>query len=233
MHAIAHYPGQVAALVSEFERIMEENGRITDLFTGYIDPDDSIPEPATPVVPASGSKPAQDKDDEEDDEDADDKDDSEAEEESTDNGPDPEEAKARIAAIAEQLAAVNKILAKNKRSSKAAVSALDELGQLFMPIKLVPKVFDEMVEQIRDHLQQIRQHERSIMQLCVRDAKMPRADFLKLFPGNETNQEWADKLAKGKAKYAESLAAFAPEIRRHQSLLAELEQTANLEIADI
>src|SRR5690554_6278909 len=44
MHAIAHYPGMASRLVTDFNRIIEEGGRITDLFTGYIDPDDSIPE---------------------------------------------------------------------------------------------------------------------------------------------------------------------------------------------
>ncbi len=219
MHAIAHYPDQVASLVSEFERIMEEGGRITDLFTGYIDPDDSIPEPATPVMQQNADNK---KDDEE-----------EAEEESTNNGPDPEEARARIDAIAAQLAKVNKILAKHKRSSKTAVNAMAELGDLFMPIKITPKVYDQMVDLIRGHLQHIRQQERAIMQLCVRDAKMPRADFLKLFPGNETNQEWAEKLAAGKARYAVSLSGQVEDIKRYQGLLADLEQEVGISIADI
>src|SRR5690554_3426118 len=229
MHAIAHYPGMASRLVTDFNRIIEEGGRITDLFTGYIDPDDSIPEPATPVVqPAASSK-----DDKKDDKEDDDEEDKEEEEETTENGPDPEEAKARISAIAEQLAAVEKTLAKNKRNSKAAVAALEELGTLFMPIKITPKLYDEMIELIRGHLLLIRQQERAIMQLCVRDAKMPRADFIKLFPGNETNLGWVTKLAGGKARYAAKLGELAEDVQRHQSKLAELEQETGLLIADI
>ena len=71
------------------------------------------------------------------------------------------------------------------------------------------------------------------MQLCVRDAGMPRADFLKLFPGNETNLEWAPKLAQGKAKYAAALAGLTEDIQRHQSILVELESESKLAIADI
>lgn len=234
MHAVAHFPGTVASIVSEFNRVIEENGRISDIFTGYIDADDSIPEPATPIEEALGASsktaaPADDNLDEDEEEETE----AAEEEESTDGGPDPEEAKARIAAIAAQLAVVEKLLAKQKRSSKTSIAALEELGELFMPLKLTPKVFDALTEQIRSTLQQIRQQERSIMQLCVRDAGMPRADFLKHFPGNETNLEWAVKLSQGKARYAESLARVAEDIQRHQGQLAELEETTQLTIAEI
>lgn len=60
-----------------------------------------------------------------------------------------------------------------------------------MPIKLVPKQFEVLVERVRDSLNRLRQQERAIMQLCVRDARMPRADFLRMFPSNETDQTWS------------------------------------------
>lgn len=75
-----------------------------------------------------------------------------------------------------------------------------------MPIKLVPKQFDALVEKVRSALERVRQQERAIMQLCVRDARMPRTDFLKLFPGNEVDLDWSTQIAKGKAKYAEAIA---------------------------
>lgn len=231
IHAVAHYPGTVASIATDFNRIIEEGGRISDIFTGYIDPDDSIPEPATPVVaqPAVSKKAAADKEDDDEEE----SDDTAEEEETTENGPDPEEAKQRIAALEAQLAVVNKTLSKNKRSSKAAVTALSDLGELFMPFKFTPKVYDSLIEQIRETLQQIRHQERAIMQLCVRDAKMPRADFLKHFPGNETNLEWASKLSQGKSRYAENLAGFVADIQRHQNILTELEANSQLTVAEI
>ena len=102
-----------------------------------------------------------------------------------------------------------------------------------MPIKFAPKLADSLIEKIRSTLQQVRMHERSVMQLCVRDASMPRADFLKSFPSNETNLDWAVKLSEGKAKYAQNIAAQLEEIQRHQNALAELEQQTQLTIAEI
>lgn len=110
---------------------------------------------------------------------------------------------------------------------------MQELGELFMPIKLVPKQYDALVSHVRDALQRVRQQERAIMQLCVRDARMPRADFLKHFPGNEVNLEWAAKLSEGKARYAANLAPLVEEIQRNQQLLIDLEEETSLSIADI
>ena len=102
-----------------------------------------------------------------------------------------------------------------------------------MPIKLVPKQYDALVERVRDALNQIRAQERAIMQLCVRDARMPRADFLRQFPSNETNLDWAEQLAAGKSKYAEAIGNRKEEIQRCQQKLIELEQQCELAIADI
>lgn len=230
MAAIAHFPGTVDGVLAEFNRAIEEGTKLTDIFNGYIDPDDSIPEPAT-QAPAEKS-PSKEKADS-DDEDEDEEEEAEEEEEAADGGPDPEVAKERFGAIEEQLAHVYKVLKKHKRGTKAANEALSLLGELFMPIKLVPKQYDALVETVRESLTNIRIQERAIAQLCVRDARMPRADFLKGFPNNETNLEWSDKFANSKAKYAEAIAELQEDIRRHQQLLIDIETETGLSIAEI
>ena len=236
MHAIAHFPGAVDSVLAEFNRLIEEGGRLTDLFNGYIDADDSIPEPATNPVDAktteSASKKDEDADDDDDEEDEDDGEENE-EEEATDGGPDPELAKQRFGAVEEQLIATQKLLGRYKRNTKSVTNALNTLGELFMPIKLHPKVYEGLIDQIRGTLMQVRTQERAIMQLCVRDARMPRADFLKLFPGNETQLDWAEKLSQGKSKYAAALGELLEDIQRHQSALLAIEEETSLSIADI
>ena len=63
-----------------------------------------------------------------------------------------------------------KALKKHGRGSQQATDALQELATLFMPIKLIPKQYDALVERVRSALSQIRAQERAIMQICVRDA---------------------------------------------------------------
>ena len=226
MGAIAHFPGTVDGILAEYTRVTTEAGRLTDVFSGYIDPDDGIPPPpeAEPVIEIA---PAADKaDDEEEKEGAE-------EEDEVETGPDPEIARQRFGAVAEQLEKTKKALKKHGRGSKQAVAELLALAELFMPIKLVPKQFDVLVVKVRSALERIRAQERAIMQLCVRDARMPRADFLRLFPGNEIDESWSDALAKGKSKYAEAIGRVQPDIQRCQQKLIALEAECSLTIGEI
>ena len=230
MGAIAHFPGTVAGILNSFDTAITEGTRLTGIFNGYIDADDEIAVQPAPVVvkpTTADAKKAKD-DDEEEEEEAE-----EEEEEAGDGGPDPEVAKQRFGAVAEQLAKAEKVLLKHKRNSKQAVAALQELAELFMPIKLVPKQYDALVLHVRDALQRLRRQERTIMQLCVRDARMPRADFLKHFPGNEIDLDWSVKLSEGKARYAAALAPLVEEIQRNQQILIDLEKETALSITDI
>ncbi|KJU79782.1 RNA polymerase subunit sigma-70 [Ectopseudomonas oleovorans] len=228
MSAIAHFPGTVDGILAEYTRVTTEGGRLAEVLSGYIDPDDgSVPDEAAAPVPVKDGAAAEASDDEEEDESGDD------EEEEGDGGPDPEEAARRFTAVAEQQDKVLKALKKHGRGSKQAIEELATLAELFMPIKLVPKQYDALVTKVRDALDRLRAQERAIMQLCVRDARMPRADFLRLFPGNEIDMDWAADLAKGKAKYAEALGNLQGDIQRCQQKLADLEAECSLTLAEI
>ncbi|MBA1262277.1 RNA polymerase sigma factor RpoD [Stutzerimonas sp. NM35] len=230
MSAIAHFPGTVDSILADYDRVTTEGGRLTEILSGYIDPDDdgaAAPQEVEPVTPPAAAKPAADGKEE------DEEDDSETEEEEGDGGPDPEVARVRFGAVAEQLEVAKKALKKHGRGSEQATDALQELAILFMPIKLIPKQYDALVERVRDALNQIRAQERAIMQLCVRDARMPRADFLRQFPNNETDLDWADQLASGKSKYAEAIGARKEDIQRCQQKLIALQDECELAIADI
>ena len=228
MGAVAHFPGTVDSILAEYTRVTTEGGRLVEVLSGYIDPDDgSVPAEAAAPVPASSDDKAEDKDDDEEDGDSDD------EEEEGDGGPDPEEALRRFTAVSDQLEVAKKALKKHGRDSKQAIEELRVLAELFMPIKLVPKQYDALVVRVREALDRLRGQERAIMQLCVRDARMPRADFLRLFPGNEVDLDWAASLAKGKAKYAEAIGNLEADIQRCQQKLIALQDETELTLAEI
>ncbi|WP_298730025.1 RNA polymerase sigma factor region1.1 domain-containing protein, partial [uncultured Pseudomonas sp.] len=229
MGAIAHFPGTVEHILSEYDRVTTEGGRLSDVLSGYIDPDDGIAPPAEVPPPIDPKAPAKaDADDDEDEE----KEGAEEEEEA-ESGPDPEVARQRFGAVQEQLNATLKVLKKNGRSHKDSIKAMLELAELFMPIKLVPKQFEGLVERVRSALDRLRQQERAIMQLCVRDARMPRADFLRLFPSNETDQTWSGDLAKRSTKWAAALGEKDAAIVACQQKLIDLENETGLTIAEI
>ncbi|WP_241388691.1 RNA polymerase sigma factor RpoD [Pseudomonas aeruginosa] len=230
MSAIAQFPGTVDSILADYNRIVAEGGRLSDVLSGYIDPDDgSLPaEEVEPVNLKDDSADSKEKDDEE--EESDDSSDSDDE---GDGGPDPEEARLRFTAVSEQLDKAKKALKKHGRGSKQATAELTGLAELFMPIKLVPKQFDALVARVRSALEGVRAQERAIMQLCVRDARMPRANFLRLFPNHETDEKWVDSVLKSKPKYAEAIERLRDDILRNQQKLAALESEVELTVAEI
>ncbi|KJK09302.1 MULTISPECIES: RNA polymerase sigma factor RpoD [Pseudomonas] len=228
MGAIAHFPGTVDYILSEYDRVTAEGGRLSDVLSGYIDPDDGIAPPAEVPPPVDPKAPAKtDADDDEEEKESDE------EEEETESGPDPVVAQQRFGAVQEQLNATLKVLKKNGRQHKDSLKAMLELAELFMPIKLVPKQFEVLVERVRSALDRLRQQERAIMQLCVRDARMPRADFLRLFPSNETDQTWSGDLSKRSTKWAAALGEKNDAIVACQQKLIDLETETGLTIAEI
>ncbi|MCE0913944.1 MULTISPECIES: RNA polymerase sigma factor RpoD [unclassified Pseudomonas] len=229
MGAIAHFPGTVDYIISEYDRVTVEGGRLSDVLSGYIDPDDNIAAP-TEEVPIPGAKAAAAKEEEDDD---DENAESSDDEEETESGPDPVVAAQRFGAVKDQLVDTLKVLKKHGRGHKDSIGAMQALADLFMPIKLVPKQFDVLVERVRGALDRLRQQERAIMQLCVRDARMPRADFLRLFPSNETDQTWSGDLAKRNTKWAAALGEKDAAIVACQQKLIDLETETGLTVVEI
>ncbi|MBZ2170388.1 RNA polymerase sigma factor RpoD [Marinobacter sp. F4216] len=223
MAAVAHFPGTASTVIQAYERILENEGRISDIVTGFLDPDDAEPfmgEEST----ADSSNDSADSNDDDDDSDSD---------EETDNGPDPEETRLRFELLREKLDAAEKALNKHGRGHKKTQEALNELGQVFAPFKLANKAFDELVNVVRSTNEMVRENERAIMQICVRDCKMPRKDFIKTFPGNEVNLDWAADISGSKKPYAGAIADRADEITRLQKRIQHLQTDVDLDVADI
>ncbi|MDP6166863.1 MAG: RNA polymerase sigma factor RpoD [Gammaproteobacteria bacterium] len=219
MAALALYPNSVQTVLNAYkETLKEEDGiRLSDLFSGYIDPDGE-PNP-DPVNPTTVNQNKTEGDDEE--------------EEETDNGPDPIEAAERFGELEKQLKKTMAAEAKHGRASKQAQKEYALLGELFSPIKLVPKYFDLVATTPRSALALIREQERTVSQVCLRRAKMPRKVFLAEFPGNEANTDWADELIARDEAYSPAIKRHAMDLRRAQRKLGAVEQKATLQLTEI
>ncbi|SFM25459.1 RNA polymerase sigma factor RpoD [Halopseudomonas yangmingensis] len=229
MAAISMFPGTVDGIIADYQRISEEGGRLSEIFSGYIDPDDDgMSATDSDDIPTEKLKDDNTKDDDEDEDD-----DSDSSDDEGDGGPDPEVARQRFGAIAEQLDKTRKVLKKHGRSHKKSLAELEALALLFMPIKLIPKQFEALVQQVRGAQDRVREQERSIMQLCVRDARIPRADFLRSFPGHEVDESWIDRLIKDLPKHADNLQQVREDVLKAQRKLIVLQEESELTIAEI
>ena len=224
MSALAHFPGSAQIVLDEYDRLTEEEGRLTDVISGYIDPDDDTEITTSDDEEVELNESLDDDDDDDDDDDSDD-------EEEGDSGLDPEEARERFSLLRQALEKADATVAS--QGWDKSQTALDELAEVFMPLKLVPRIFDMLVFRIRSAVERIRDSERTVMQLCVRKSKMPRKIFLNAFPSNETNLNWVDELAAGSGGYVEALQNFREEIVRAQKKLANIEKEFSLSLVQI
>ncbi|MBT8145571.1 MAG: RNA polymerase sigma factor RpoD, partial [Gammaproteobacteria bacterium] len=224
MKAMAHFPGTVEHVLNEYALVESEERRLNELITGYQEPtdDDEIP---VPVVVEEVVAPKANKDDNAD---SDDDDEDEAA-----TGPDPEEARIRFTDLRKQYDKAAATVARNGRGHKKSIEELDKLGDLFRCFKLTPKQFDPLLSHIRAVLTRLRRHERTIMGLCVRGAKMPRKTFISTFPGHEIDEKWINQHINAGEAYSELLVNVKNEVVRAQKKLRLMEEENGLTIAEI
>ena len=213
---MAHFPPTVVTLVSVAEAVLAGETRMQDLLVGFIDPNepDEIKSPQQKVDDVTGG-------------------DETSSEDAVDTGPDPEEVRERFKQIRRVHAKVLKSIEDNGYKDKRTGKAQAELADLLMELKLAPKLFDQLVKDLRDVIAIIRTQERLVMRICVRDAQMPRKDFLSSFPKSETDLHWVDKHIRAKRKHSSILAKLKDDILRAQRKLVVVELEAHLSIAEI
>jgi RNA polymerase primary sigma factor len=218
MKAMSQFPGTVEHVLNEYALVESEERRLNELITGYLDAsDEPIPVgPAAVTAPPAGSK-----------------DDSDDDEDEAAVGPDPEEARIRFTELREQYELTSTVVGKRGRDDARAVAELEKLGEVFKSFKLTPRQFEPLLSHIRAVLSRLRRHERNVMSLCVRSAKMPRKTFIASFPGNEVNMKWIDKHIKEKDSYSELLLSVKTEVLRAQKKMHMLEEESGLKVTVI
>jgi len=124
-------------------------------------------------------------------------------------------------------------LAKYGLGSPQYSKAQNEVTELLMAIRFSVRQVDALCEQIRNSVEEVRSHERKIMEFCVTRSGMPRAHFIKAFPGNETNLNWLDKEIAAKKAYCSTLSRVQYEVKAHQEQLTALEERVGLPIKSL
>ena len=215
--ALASFPASAELLLAEYARFEAGEGRLSDLFTGFIDPnavDAPIPTPA-----AQGPSSA-DSDKEEDDA-------------PVDTGPDPEETRVFFAELNEIYNKWLTALTGKSRNQSRIDKLHAQVDEHLAHLKLAPRMVDILTTNLRVTVASIRSHERVIMSICVHKAQMPRKDFITSFPDNETDLNWLDTQIKGGHKYSPVLEQHREEILRAQNKLVNIQSKTSLSISGI
>ncbi|MGB5165839.1 MAG: RNA polymerase sigma factor RpoD, partial [Woeseiaceae bacterium] len=205
---MVHFPPTLERLLEVADAVQAGETRMQDFIVGFIDPNE--PDEIKPPAPKS------DDDDE-----------------VVDTGPDPEEVKSRVKTIRRIQKRVLTNIEKYGFKDTKTVKAQSDLADQIMELKLAPKLFDVLVRNLRDVVAIIRVQERLVMQICVRDARMPRKDFLSSFPKSETDLNWIEKHIRAKRKHSSTLAKLKDDVLRAQRKLIAVEDRTRLTIVEI
>ncbi|EAS63229.1 MULTISPECIES: RNA polymerase sigma factor RpoD [Photobacterium] len=229
--SVAEYPSAIAHLLEQFDKVEADELRLTDIISGFVDPNEEAT--AAPTATHIGSELSEsDLEDEdkdlEDDEDAEDSD-----EEEDDGSIDPELAREKFLELRQAYDKMALAIETNGRQNATTEVAVEELSEVFKQFRLIPKQFDRLVSSLRDSMDKVRTNERLIMRMCVDNSKMPKKTFVSLFAGNESSQDWIDEALNSGKPYAERLKAYEEDLRRSSLKLRMLEEETGLSIERI
>jgi RNA polymerase primary sigma factor len=139
----------------------------------------------------------------------------------------------RFAAIRKTNDKMKSALNKHGFASTQYQKLLDDVSGMLLGIRFTARQVDSLCETVRTIVEEVRSHERAIMDMAVNKSGMPRAHFIKTFPGLEGKPEWLTQELAAKAAYAESLARHQYTIMERQSKLKTLQEKAGIPVKEL
>jgi len=225
VQAISACPTTISEIIQLAHRIEKEELRVDEVVDGMVDPNEA----AHLAVSAD-----EDDEDLEDDEDEDD-----------------HAAGGAAGYTAEQLAqlrvsALEKFKLIEKEFDKMAVAftkdgygsakynkAQEVISNELLGMRFTAKVVEKLCDTLRGQMDEVRSIERAVLEICVNRCGMPRAHFIKVFPGNETNLLWVDDEVSAGFPYSAVLGRNVPAIKELQQRMIDLQARVALPLADL
>jgi len=234
IQAISACPTTIAEILLAADRISNDEIKIDEIVDGLVDmnADDN-----TPVIVLPSVAEEEDEEDEED----------EAEDEEDDGasaagaaGYSAEQleqlkrdALAKFATIATQFEKMRRSFEKEGFNSKPYVKAQEIISHELLGMRFTAKVVEKLCDTLRGQVDEVRHVEKQIMDVVVNRCGMPRAHFIKVFPGNEVNLTWVENEVNAGHSYSAILGRNIPSVQQLQQKLIDLQSRVVLPLADL
>ncbi len=126
-----------------------------------------------------------------------------------------------------------KALAKHGSKGKPYLKAQEEITDELMMIRFSAKQVEALCDALRRLVEEVRSHERAVMELCINKAGMPRSYFIKSFPGNEEDLQWSSREVALRKPYSDTLGRVQPAIVEAQQSLINLQRRIGISVKDL
>jgi len=213
--AIARSCVVVEDFLQSFDAISGEEGdiRLTDLISGFVDlsdADDLVAAlPANDVVEEAAG----------------------AEDEL--KGLNHEEVQEKVDALRKQLKIASAAIKKYGYTSDNTEKAFEVLADLFMEFKWTPQYLKKLTAIIPNGIAIVREQEKLVLDIFVKEVNMSRKDFIASFTENESSSEWLVHYLEGAHSYSDALKTREKELRKAQKILADIEAEYGLTISGL
>ena len=225
--ALASFPLTIELLLEEYDQHLDGKRRLSEILAGFADLEQAADAALAEAEEAAANGEVAEADEDEEVEAAE-------EEEAGPTGPDPEEVKRRMELLRDYYAKFQKAAPKATGiTDKKIVKLRDQMAEEFLKLKLPSALIDSFVRKLREVVGDIRHHERVLMEIFIKQVKMPKAEFLKAFPSNEGNLEWAAELGRKRQKWSPNVKVHRESIDAEQDKLATIEKKLFLPLTDI
>ena len=214
--ASVYYPKTVEYVIEYHQMVKDGEKKINDFLTGFLEEMEEVPSAGPGSQRAKEEAEAAEESDEE-----------------TSSGPDMQEVQRRMTNLKRQYNKTLKIIDLKGRHSKEANAEYKKLGEIFQFLKFSPRMFDDIATIARSGLSRIREKEKSIQEQLVRNARIPRKDFLASYADNLTKVRWIDSLMKEKKYKKDLLEKVKQDVVIAQKDIIELEQRVGLSVKEI
>ncbi|MDD6176944.1 MAG: RNA polymerase sigma factor RpoD [Succinivibrionaceae bacterium] len=256
---IAEYPKAIGIVLEQYEQYREGKIRLSDILTGFTSEDCeelSLDEDAENEAPIEDldeninpddfdvdeDEALDDADDSESDDESDDEDSDESEddEQSMSSGddeqdPDPELAEKMFESLKSQYQITITAIEKHGRGSKKTKDAIAKLAEIFRQFRLVNRLFNELVENMKIIMDRIKVQDRNIRRVLVDNCRMKVEDFKRYYvdSGKESSPEWFERILKLKKPFVDKLKTYEEQVRGYIQSLHEIEIETGLSIVQI
>ena len=139
----------------------------------------------------------------------------------------------RFSVIHAVFAKLQPTLARKGSQDKAYLRLQKQISDELMNIRFTAKSIERLCDSVRGMVEAVRSHERKILHLCVDKAHMPRAHFIKVFPGHEIDMEWLKHEVQSGKPYAAQLMRAAPNILEEQQRLIDLQTRIGIPLKEL
>lgn len=135
--------------------------------------------------------------------------------------------------ISDWFGKMRKAFERDGYQSEEYVEAQAAILSELMGVRFTAKMVEKLADTLREQVGQVRKLERAVLHTCVDRAGMPRAYFIKVFPGNETNLDWVLQEVAAGHPYSETLERHIPAVQEIQQKLIDLQTSVVLPLKDL